>query len=153
MEDILDVLEKLPLTKKIPFVEAKKLSSYCSLLDYEKGETIYSTNGIKFSYIGVIIDGKVDYYLSGLNGNKKVKLGSFKRYPVGMFNFLELKEETLSIVAAQDTKIIAIKYEKLKEVEKELPLFTIKLYKSIIKLNMQLSRRILVILLNFVSKK
>ena len=148
----LEILEKLIPNKNIPYKQIKIFSNYCSIIDYDKKEVIYSNN-VKFEYVGIIIEGEVGYYLKNSVNNKKVKLASFKKYPIGMFNFLELKENDFYIRATEKTKIIAIKYSDLKNIEDRIPLFTMRLYKSFIKLNLQINKRLSNILANIVYKK
>ena len=147
----LEILEKLIPNKNIPYKQIKIFSNYCSILDYDKNETIYS-HDVKFEYVGIIIEGEVGYYLKNSINNKKIKLASFKKYPIGMFNFLELKENGFSIKATKKTKIIAIKYSDFKNIEDRIPFFTMKLYKSFIKLNLQINKRLSNILVTVATK-
>jgi len=151
-ENKLDILESLVVKNNIPYDQLKIFSHYCYILNYDKDEIIYSKK-IKFKYVGIIIDGEVGYFLNDLKNNKKkIKLASFKKYPVGMFNFLELNENNFSIKATKKTKIIAIKYSDLKNIEDKIPSFAAKLYKSFIKLNMQINKRLTSIIANLATK-
>lgn len=147
----LELLEELPISRKLSYQQIKKISKYCVILDFSEKETIFS-NKIEFPYIGIIISGKVKYSYADSLSKKKIKLGSFKKYPVGMFHFLESKQQDISIKAVEPTKILAINYDDLKILEKKYPLFTALLYKSIIKLQMAITKRILNIVVKLAYK-
>lgn len=147
----LELLEDLPISRKLSFQQIKKISKYCVILDYAEKETLFSKN-VEFPYVGIIISGKVKYSFTDPLSKKKIKLGSFKKYPVGMFHFLESKQQDISIKAVEPTKILAIDYDVLKVLEKKFPLFTTLLYKSIIKLQMAITKRILNIVVKLVYK-
>jgi len=138
----LELLENLPISKGIAYKQLEEISKHCLILEYEKDELVYSKD-IRFHYIGLIIDGKVEYYFTDAVSKKSVHLGSFKKYPVGMFNFLELKEEDIYIKAVEKTEILAINMQSLEELEMMFPFFTNKMYKSIISLQLSIIKRIL----------
>lgn len=152
MKNIINTLESLTFFQGVSYQQLTRFSSYCSMLEYEKGEVIYSAKS-DFPYIGIIIDGQVTYYLNGINGKKKVKISSFKKYPVGMFKLMELKDYSITIEAKKHTKLIAIKYKKLQQLEEDLPLLTSRLYRSLLKLNMQVMMRLGTTLAVLANKK
>ena len=148
----LEILETMKISRNAPYKQIVSFSQKCNILNYKEGDIIYSKD-IGFEYIGIIISGKVAYYFHDANTKKNIKIGSYKKYPLGLFNFLEVKNKSVSVKATEDTQVLAIEYKKLVKMERKAPYFTNQIYKSIIKLNMQIMERLAMIILGIAYKK
>ncbi|WP_455755994.1 hypothetical protein [Sulfurimonas sp.] len=138
---VIDALETLPFAKKISYNNLKEIALHCSLLEYEADDDIY-TEDVEFPYIGIIMSGKVDYYLVDEELDIEINMGSYKKYPIGLFNLNNMNDENIVIYAAEKTTILAIRYDRLEMIEERFPSITAFVYKSFIKLQTQIIKRI-----------
>ena len=150
--DLEQTLQEFPIYNKLSPSELKHFISFIQVIEYKKDETI-SSNTKSFDYIAVIISGSVDYYVFDPLEEKAIKVGSFKRYPIGAHNLVTEKSPGITVKAKEDTKLLAIHVKDIEKIEEFFPHIGMHLYKGLIKAQFQITNRALQILIKHHGRK
>ncbi|EDZ62909.1 protein containing cyclic nucleotide-binding domain [Sulfurimonas gotlandica GD1] len=150
--DLETILQEFPIYNKLSPSELRSLISFIEVLEFEKDEIIFSVDE-PFDYIATIYEGNVDYYVYNTEEDKVVRLGSYKRYPVGVYNVSTKKSPGIEIVATEKTILLAIHNNNMKKIEKLFPRIGMHLYKGIIKAQNQILQRLTTILIKHRGQK
>jgi signal-transduction protein with cAMP-binding, CBS, and nucleotidyltransferase domain len=152
MQSARTLLDELPLFRSLSHSELDTLATYSTILNYDEGAVLYEPEK-PFDYIGIIVQGKVNYFFHSPTLDKAIKVGSYKRYPVGIFNLGEHKQSIVLAKAAEPTVILAIRTEYLDDLEKQMPRLTSRIYKGFTRLQLQINSRLMNLIIDRFGKK
>jgi len=91
-------------------------------------EEVIINEGTELAYLYLVLEGLVGIYISAINGKQLAALGSGEI--LGEISFLGDLPTTASVVALEDTVLLALSRDKLEDKLSEDPEFAARLYKS-----------------------
>lgn len=125
------IISNQPLFKEYTNKEKAFISNRAKVVEYSKGDTIYS-QGEKAKFLYVVMAGRVVLYQSQKCQKKEKLVDMLKKGDYfGIVSILTQKSHTVSAKAANDSKIIIIHENDLKEILKRIPRLAITFSKSL----------------------
>jgi signal-transduction protein with cAMP-binding, CBS, and nucleotidyltransferase domain len=150
--DLEKILQEFPIYNKLSPSELEHFISFLQVVKYKKDETISSSTKA-FEYIAVILSGSVEYYIFDPLEERAIKVGSFKRYPIGAHNLVTEKSPGVTIKAKEDTVLLAINIKDMQKIEEFFPHLGMHFYKGLVKAQFQITNRVLQILIKHHGRK
>jgi len=150
--DLEKILQEFPIYNKLSPSELEHFISFLQVIEYKKDEIISSSTK-HFDYIAIILSGSVDYYVFDPLEERAIKVGSFKRYPIGAHNLITEKSPGVTVKAKEDTVLLAINIKDMQKIEEFFPHIGMHLYKGLVKAQFQITNRALQILIKHHGRK